>query len=263
MLSWLGSFSAWHVRHLKSSHSPTRRLVSYSVVQLVRCLKGQPLASGKREAMVMMAAAPMHDSAILPCFHGCLAFLHKYFSPQSPPHPHPLGLSLYNQWQPSPWDCSTIPMLQLPAAAPSRGPVSLSGVCMAMARTVCMILIPFILSQISSFTLSLKCFFSVSNNCLDEGIGPLLQFPHLPRAGRVLLTLLFSPLLPSSYYVLRDSIHSFLVGQVLLSALSWCSSSSVSEGVFLMYLWREMYSTSTYSSAILFSTTHFIYPFNS
>ena len=209
-----------------------------------------------------MAAAPMHDSVILPCFHGCLAFLHKYFSPQSPPS-HPLGLSLYNQWQPSPWDCSTIPMLQLPAAAPSRGPASLSGVCMAMARLVCMILIPFTLSQISGVTLSLKCFFSVSNNCLDEGIGPLLQFPHPPRAGPVLLTLLFYPLLPSSYHVLRGSIHSFLVGQVLLSALSWCSSSSVSEGVFLMYLWREMYSTSTYSSAILFSTTHFIYPFNS
>ena len=34
----------------------------------------------------------------------------------------------------------------------------------------------------------------------------------------------------------------------------WCSAcTSVSEGVFLMYLWREMYSTSTYSSAILSS----------
>ena len=33
--------------------------MSYSVVQLVRCLKGRPLASGKREATVM-AAAPMH-----------------------------------------------------------------------------------------------------------------------------------------------------------------------------------------------------------
>ena len=102
-------------------------------------------------------------------------------------------------------------MLQLPAAAPSRGPASLSGVCMAMARLVCMILIPFTLSQISGVTLSLKCFFSVSNNCLDEGIGPLLQFPHPPRAGPVLLTLLFFPLVPSSYRVLRGSIYSFLL----------------------------------------------------
>ena len=46
----------------------------------------------------------------------------------------------------------------------------------------------------------------------------------------------------------------FSTGQVFLSTLSWCSAcTSVSEGVFLMYLWREMNSTSTYSSAILFS----------
>ena len=45
----------------------------------------------------------------------------------------------------------------------------------------------------------------------------------------------------------------FSAGQVLLSALSWCSvCTAVSEGVFLMYLCREMYSASTYSSAILF-----------
>ena len=36
----------------------------------------------------------------------------------------------------------------------------------------------------------------------------------------------------------------FSTGQVILSALSWCSAStSVSEGVFLMYPWREIYST--------------------
>ena len=47
----------------------------------------------------------------------------------------------------------------------------------------------------------------------------------------------------------------FFAGQVLLSTPSWCSAcTSVSEGVFLMYEWREMYSTSTHStSAILFS----------
>ena len=46
----------------------------------------------------------------------------------------------------------------------------------------------------------------------------------------------------------------FSSGQVLLSSISWCSScTSVSEGVFLMYPWRDMYSMSTYSSAILFS----------
>ena len=46
----------------------------------------------------------------------------------------------------------------------------------------------------------------------------------------------------------------FNTGQGLLSALSWCSAcTSVSEGVFLMYPWKELYSMSTSSSAILFS----------
>ena len=40
--------------------------------------------------------------------------------------------------------------------------------------------------------------------------------------------------------------------------LRWCSAcTSVPEGVFLMYLWREMYSTSTYSSSVLLSWTIF------
>ena len=38
-------------------------------------------------------------------------------------------------------------------------------------------------------------------------IGPLLQFPHPPRAGPVLLTLLFFPLVPLSYRVLHGSIY--------------------------------------------------------
>ena len=73
----------------------------------------------------------------------------------------------------------------------------------------CLILIPFRLPQTSCFTLSLKCFSSDSDNCPDVGIGPLLQFPHPLRAGPVLLTLLFFPLVPSSYWVLHGSIYSF------------------------------------------------------
>ena len=70
-------------------------------------------------------------------------------------------------------------------------------------------LIPFRLPQISCFTPSLKCFSSDSVNCPGVGIGPLLQFPHPLRAGPVLLTLLFSPLVPFSYRVLCGSIYSF------------------------------------------------------
>ena len=84
------------------------------------------------------------------------------------------------------------------------------------------------------------------------GVRPLLHFPQSLRAGPVLLTL-FPPssfILPSfsCFYIFFSS------DQVLLSALRWCSAStSVSEGVFLMYPWREMYSASAYSSTILFS----------
>ena len=92
------------------------------------------LACGKRDAMVM-APPPMPDSAVLSCFYGCLSFLHRHFPPQSCPS-HALGQSLHNQQQLLPWDCCTIPKLQLPATAPSRGPVSLSGVSMATKRTV-------------------------------------------------------------------------------------------------------------------------------
>ena len=114
-------------------------------------------------------------------------------------------------------------------------------------------LIPFRLPQISCFTLSLKCFSSDSDSCPDVGIRPLLLFSHLLRAGPVLLTPLF---FPSSFVLLSFAwfYTFFSSAQVLLSTLSWCSAcTSVSEGVFLMYPWREMYSTSTYSSAILFS----------
>ena len=116
-----------------------------------------------------------------------------------------------------------------------------------------LILISFRLSQISCFTLSLKCFFFDSDNCLDVGIRSLLQFPNQPRARPVLLTLPFLPLVPSAYWVLHRSIYSFKIGQVLVTTLSWCSAcTSVSEGVFLIYPWTEMYSMSTYFSAILF-----------
>ena len=73
----------------------------------------------------------------------------------------------------------------------------------------CLILIPFRLAQISCFTLSLKCLSSNPDSCPNMGIRPLLQFPHPLRAGPVLLTLLFFPLVPSSSRVLRGSIYSF------------------------------------------------------
>ena len=177
----------------------------------------------------------MHNSAVSPCFHGWLAFLHRHFPLQSPPSHH-LDSSLHSQQQPSPWDCYTIPKLQLPASAPSWGPASLPG-CVWLQQGLS-VLIPFRLPQISCFTLSLKCFSSDSDNCPNVGIRPLLQLPRPLRAGPVLLTLLFFPLFPSSYRVLHGSIYSFPLvrysyplsaGSVLhallcLKVCSWCIS---------------------------------------
>ena len=84
---------------------------------------------------MVMAPPPTHGPALLPCFCGSLAFLHRHFPPQSPPS-HALHLSLLGQQRPLPWDCSTIPKLQLPAVAPSRGSMSLSRVYTAEERTV-------------------------------------------------------------------------------------------------------------------------------
>ena len=165
------------------------------------------------------------------CFHDCLAFLHRHFPPQSPPS-HPLDPSLHTQHQPLPWDCSTIPKLQLPASAPSRRPAFLPGGMYGCCKD-CLILIPFRLPQISCFTLTLKCFFSDSDNCPNVGIGSLLQFPHPLRAGPVLLTLLFSPLVLLSYQVLRGAISSFPLVKY---------SCPLSAGVMLAFLCLKVYS---------------------
>ena len=61
---------------------------SYSVVQRFRCLMGQPLYCPnanafrwrEREAIVM-SLRPKCDAAVSPCFHGCLALLHRHFPP--------------------------------------------------------------------------------------------------------------------------------------------------------------------------------------
>ena len=83
----------------------------------------------------------------------------------------------------------------------------------------------------------------------------MLQFPHPPRADPGLLDQ-NTPVSPPSSFMLLSFVWFYIffsTGQVVLSTLSWCSTcTSVSEGVFLMYPWREKYSMSTYSSAILF-----------
>ena len=119
---WVGSYSViWHISLLKE-HPGWGSTLEFSVSDIwqpiLSIVQLPMLVWGGREAMVMVPP-PMHDSAISLCFHGCSAFLHRQFPPQSP-HSHPLNPSLHSQQHHSPWDCSTIPKLQPPATVPSR-----------------------------------------------------------------------------------------------------------------------------------------------
>ena len=187
-------------------------------------------------------------------------------SHQSPPL-HPLDFSLWDHQQSSPWDCSTIPKLQLPAAAPSRGPVFLSS--LYGCNKDCLILIPFRLPHISCFTLSLKCFSSDSDSCPDVGMEHLLQYPHLLRAGPVLLLLLFLPQVHLSYWGLHGPIYSFslvrysclLSADVLnallcLKAYPWC----IHEDRCTPYTLNLLPSSSSSVTVFLLDSTAMIIP---
>ena len=131
---------------------------------------------------------------------------------------------------------STVKSSPCPGIAPQSLNSSSQLLCLPGDQCSCMygcskdylILIPFRLPQISCFTLSLKYFSSDSGKCPDVGIGPLLQFPDQPRAGPVLLTLLFFPLVLLSYRVLWSSIYYFpWSGPPVRSQLLFCMNCRV------------------------------------
>jgi len=173
-------------------------LGSYSVVPCNGCLMNQPLYCSAANAGVWGERgygdgsthyAWLSSIALLLWLPGfpplaILTMISSFASPQSVSlqstaacnHPGIAPQSLNSSSQP----------LRLPGGlCPCLG-------CVGCSKD-CLIPIPFRLPQISCFTLSLK-YFSDSDNCPNMGIGLLLQFPHPPRAGPVLLTLLFFPL---------------------------------------------------------------------
>ena len=90
--SWRSGLSGWsfsvaqYIRYLK------RPLAGILLCCLaVRCLKGQPLycsvvsAGAWGERGYSDDSIPTHDSAVSPCLHGRLVFLHRHCPPQSPP----------------------------------------------------------------------------------------------------------------------------------------------------------------------------------
>ena len=140
----------------------------------------------------MVMTSPLTcDSAVSPCFRGCLAFLHRHFPSQSPPSPPLQSISLQSTATLTLRSLHT-PETPAPKCCTFQGTLAPVQGVYGCGKD-CLILIPFRLPQSSCFTLSLKCFSCDSDSCPNVGIGPALQFPHLPRTGPVLLTLVFFP----------------------------------------------------------------------
>jgi len=134
-------------------------LGSFSVFRCIRHIEGRPLAGvllcssvyqafdGPVSLLSSCQCWPVREERLWWWLHSlcmtqqyCLASLAAWLSSTGISHhdllPHIPSTRLCSQQQPLPWDCSSVPRLQLPATAPSRGSTSLSGVCMAASRTV-------------------------------------------------------------------------------------------------------------------------------
>ena len=113
------------------------------------------------------------------------------------------------------------------------------------------------------------------DSLLPYGLDPtrllqarLLEWAAIPSRGssqpRDWTHVSFVSCIAGRFFTAESSFTWFYIffssDQVLLPTLSWCSArSSVSEGIFLMYPWRETDSMSTYSSAILFPSTSLLF----
>ena len=154
-----------------------------------------------------MAPPPMCDSAVSPCFHDCLAFLHRHFPSWSPSHPR-IHLSIVNS--------SCHPEIAPQFLNSSSQPLHLPGDlhpcpgCVWLRQGLS-VLVPFRLPQISCFTLRLKCFSSDPDNCPTLGIRPLLQFPQPLRAGQLLLILLFFSIITLPLYFHFSTSSCFVI----------------------------------------------------
>ena len=193
-----------------------------------------------------MAPSSVCDSAVSPCLQGSwLSFISIPTAPSSFRFPQAISLQsttdlalglLSNLCVPAP-SCSTF-----------QGTcVSVWGMCDCGKDSLC--------DPHSTQTLTDQLFHSPAASVLhlsrkhlpSHAALSLLQFPN-PRCRSS--STHSSCFCPPSFVLLSVAWFyiSFSGGQVL----SWCSArSSVSGGVFLTYPWREMYSTCTYSSAIL------------
>ena len=132
------------------------------------------LECGEREAMVMAPPTTCYSAVSPSSMDACLSstdISHYSLFPHIPSIP-----SLCSQQQPSYWDFSTIPKLQLQAAVPSRGPAfPVQG--MYGCGKACLILIPFRLPQ-SAVSLSILNVSPLTQTIAQMwGSDPCFSFP--------------------------------------------------------------------------------------
>ena len=185
---------------------------SYSVIQCVRSLMAQPIYCSAANAGIWGERGCGDGST--PCtWLSSIALPLRLlgFPPQAFPTTissltSPQSVSLQSTAALTPGLLHN-PKLQLPTVVPSRGPASLSGVCMAAARTIW-------------FSFHLGCHRSaVSRSALNVspltqttgpmwGLDPVSVPPPAKGRSSPTNTPIFPPV-PSSYQVSRGSIYSF------------------------------------------------------
>ena len=205
-LPCLGSFSVvWCVRHVEGPHW----MASYSVVQCIRCLMGQSLYCSAAHAG-MWGEGGYGDGSAPSVWLSSNALLPWLLS--FPPQAFPTTVSsLTSPWSVSPQSIAALalgllhnPWTPAPSFCASRGPVSLSKVCTAVARTVWF---SFHLDCHRS-ALSLSVWLRLLPWCGDT--TPASVPPSAEGRSSPTNTPVF-PLVSSSYRVLHGSIYSFLL----------------------------------------------------
>ena len=141
----------------------------------------------------------MHDSAVLSCLHGCLVFLHKHFYHSILPH-------------------NILPSGHLASVSSRSCPgIAIQSLC-SSSQLLCLLEAWVLVHSMDGCSKNFLCdshsVYTVTDQLLPSQPQMLLlcpkelphcgnqtpaHFPHLPRAGPVLLTLLFLPLLSLSY----------------------------------------------------------------
>ena len=185
---------------------------------------------------------------------------HKHF-PLWSPSSGPLRPSPNSQEQTLPWDYFSISMFQLPAAALSKWLGPLSGVCMATASIVCMIIIPFRLSQISYFTFQQPQMFNLCHKQLPlcRTLTPASVLPPCRCRSSPAHSLFFTFLpVPYRVLVLHKTLHILHIlflwsGTPDGSQLVFCKIFCVCRYIFPcpptpLPSWILVYGTESYTS---------------